>query len=257
MSLPRWIKYQVSGSNKIPKSAADSALVDSQITDTGSLITLPGVVSIGTTALAVSVLGPLSAAEGITSSGLTLTQTLNGQILNTKAVGATLAGNAGLFVLDDTATAQGVGGMIGFSGRWTSGSTSFAAIKAMKSDGVGGNRSADLVIANRPAAGGALVETARFLHDQSTILAGLLTITGGLDHNGTTVGLYGKAPVVQASAITDLTDSSAGTANNTVEALTSGSVYATDVAAIRNNFADLAAKVNAILAAIRGIGVIA
>lgn len=41
-----------------------------------------------------------------------------------------------------------------------------------------------------------------------------------------------------------LTDNSAGTANTTVEALADGTTYANDVAAIRNNFADLAAMVN-------------
>lgn len=49
------------------------------------------------------------------------------------------------------------------------------------------------------------------------------------------------------SSITALTDSTAGTANNTLQALADGTTYATDVAAIRNNFADLAAKVNEII----------
>ena|SRR5688572_23085003 len=60
-----------------------------------------------------------------------------------------------------------------------------------------------------------------------------------------------------AAAIASLTDNSAGAANDTVEALADGTTYATDVAAIRNNFADLAAKVNAILAALRSAGIIA
>lgn len=49
-------------------------------------------------------------------------------------------------------------------------------------------------------------------------------------------------------ALTPLTDNSAGTANDTVQALADGTTYANDVAAIRNNFADLTAKVNAIIA---------
>lgn len=61
----------------------------------------------------------------------------------------------------------------------------------------------------------------------------------------------------QASAIAALTDNSAGTANDTIQALADGTTYANDVAAIRNNFADLAAKVNAITAALRGAGIIA
>lgn len=54
------------------------------------------------------------------------------------------------------------------------------------------------------------------------------------------------ATAVQTSAA--LTDNSAGTANTTVQALADGSTYATDVAAIRNNFADLVAMVNKLTA---------
>lgn len=57
------------------------------------------------------------------------------------------------------------------------------------------------------------------------------------------------------ASIVSLTDNTAGTANNTLEALTSGTVYATDVAAIRNNFADLAAKVNTLITTMQGTAV--
>jgi hypothetical protein len=88
------------------------------------------------------------------------------------------------------------------------------------------------------------------------------TTTGTKIGTATTqkLGFYNATPIVQPSAYTQtystadkthanptaatLTDNTAGTANTTLEALTSGSVYATDVAAIRNNFADLAAMVN-------------
>ena len=53
--------------------------------------------------------------------------------------------------------------------------------------------------------------------------------------------------VPQESAISDLTDSSGGTANNTVEAI--GSTYSQSE--VRNNFADLSANVNDILAVLR------
>ena len=46
---------------------------------------------------------------------------------------------------------------------------------------------------------------------------------------------------------TTLTDNTAGTATTTLEALADGTVYATDVAKIRNNFADLAASNNALI----------
>lgn len=41
-----------------------------------------------------------------------------------------------------------------------------------------------------------------------------------------------------------LTDSTAGTANTTLQAITDGTTWANDVAAVRNNFADLAAMDN-------------
>ena len=77
------------------------------------------------------------------------------------------------------------------------------------------------------------------------------------------LGFFNATPIVQPSAYTQtyatadkihanltsatLTDNTTGTANTTLEALTSGTVYATDVGAIRNNFADLAASNNAII----------
>lgn len=79
------------------------------------------------------------------------------------------------------------------------------------------------------------------------VIGGTLEIaTGGkITNNGT-----------QASAIVALTDSSGGTADNTVAAVAatnSGDVSAT----INNNFADLAAKVNALIAAVHGAGITA
>lgn len=63
----------------------------------------------------------------------------------------------------------------------------------------------------------------------------------------------------QAAAIAQLTDSSGGTANDTIELVPavggSGASTAQETA-IANNFADLAAKINAIQTAIRGVGII-
>lgn len=66
---------------------------------------------------------------------------------------------------------------------------------------------------------------------------------------GATTGDFGGV-----ISVTALTDNSAGTANDTVQALSDGTTYANDVAAIRNNFADLAAKVNEILTRSIGAG---
>lgn len=91
------------------------------------------------------------------------------------------------------------------------------------------------------------------------------TTTGTKIGTGTTqkLGFFNATPVAQRSAYTQtfstadkthdnptavaLTDNSAGSANTTIQALTDGSTYANDVAAIRNNFADLAASNNAII----------
>lgn len=57
----------------------------------------------------------------------------------------------------------------------------------------------------------------------------------------------------QAAAINNLTDSTTGTANDTVTDVSGAFVQAT----LNNNFADLTAKINLILAALRGAGIIA
>ena len=62
-----------------------------------------------------------------------------------------------------------------------------------------------------------------------------------------------QADGTQASAIANLTDNSGGTADDTIADVEAVYTEAT----LANNFADLAAKVNAILAALRGAGIIA
>lgn len=59
----------------------------------------------------------------------------------------------------------------------------------------------------------------------------------------------------QESAITSLTDSTGGSANNTLEDVTT--LGLADPAKVNNNFADLAAKVNAIFTVLRNHGLIA
>lgn len=89
-----------------------------------------------------------------------------------------------------------------------------------------------------------------------------LEVTAVFQHVGTTLGFFNTTAVTKQAGYTQtystatrtvsnltsatLTDNTTGTANTTLEALTSGSVYATDVGAIRNNFADLAAQCNAL-----------
>lgn len=74
--------------------------------------------------------------------------------------------------------------------------------------------------------------------------------------NGISGPIVGSAGT-QASAIVDLTDSTGGTAGNTIADLADGTTYATDHPTIENNFASLAAKVNAIIAALEAADIIA
>lgn len=62
---------------------------------------------------------------------------------------------------------------------------------------------------------------------------------------------------VYGTAIPNLTDSTGGTVSTTaIEDLANGSTYATDHAAIENNFASLTAKVNLIIDALSSHGLI-
>lgn len=106
--------------------------------------------------------------------------------------------------------------------------------------------------------------------------AGEVEIDGPLNHDGSTAGFYSVTPVARPSAYTQtystatrthaartastLTDNSAGTANTTVEALPDPTdtpasadalrddIVANLLPALRNNFADLAAQINALKA---------
>lgn len=62
------------------------------------------------------------------------------------------------------------------------------------------------------------------------------------------VGLYGTEPATQPTAIASLTDSTTGTATDTLDDTTAGQ---------KDDIASLAAKINAILAALRNVGIIA
>lgn len=90
-----------------------------------------------------------------------------------------------------------------------------------------------------------------------TVIGGELRVTGSITASGT-----------QAAAIASLTDSTTGTANDTLQALTDltdtpatadalrDDIVTNLLPVLRNNYADLGAKVNAILAALRGAGII-
>lgn len=76
--------------------------------------------------------------------------------------------------------------------------------------------------------------------------ASSLTDTAAVGDFLTVVSAAGTVDTVAAnfSELTTLTDNTAGTANTTLQAISDGTTWANDVAAVRNNFADLAAQVN-------------
>lgn len=106
-------------------------------------------------------------------------------------------------------------------------------------------------------------------HSQYYLANGTRAISGPLDHDGSTVGFYGKTPATQAAASANLTDNSGGTANDIVQALTDPAdapanadalrddLVANLIPELRNNYADLAAKVNKALAVLRDVGLMA
>jgi hypothetical protein len=103
----------------------------------------------------------------------------------------------------------------------------------------------------------------------AAVFSSSVEIDGALNHDGSTAGFYGTAPTAQASASADLTDNSGGTANDTVQALTDpgdspatadalrDDLVANLIPELRNNFADVTAKVNDVLTALRNLGLIA
>jgi len=80
---------------------------------------------------------------------------------------------------------------------------------------------------------------------------GDIEIDGVLNHDGSTVGLYGVSPVSQASSIGQLTDSTTGTPSNTL--IDVGLVFTQ--ANINDNFASVLAKINALEDAMKNIGI--
>jgi len=116
-----------------------------------------------------------------------------------------------------------------------------------------------------PSVGGATgaigVADSVVMSGSNITLSGDATTPGNSKLYGTngsgTKGWYAQPTTPQAADIGALTDNTAGTANTTLEALADGTVYANDVAAIRNNFADLAAQINLLRTNLRSAGLMA
>lgn len=83
-------------------------------------------------------------------------------------------------------------------------------------------------------------------------------VDGPLNHDGSTVGLYGKTPVVQHADIPNMVDNTGGTISSTCAAIAAGALYAqADMVAAKNCLASLLAKINLLEAAIEEIGITA
>jgi hypothetical protein len=97
-------------------------------------------------------------------------------------------------------------------------------------------------------------------------LGGNIVIGGTLAHTGTAVGFYAKTPVPIADASDNLTDNSGGTADDNIEFIPDPAddpataddlrddLVANLIPELRNNFADLTAKVNKALTVLRDVG---
>jgi hypothetical protein len=213
------------------------------------------------------------------SGGYALTSASPTLITSTSAIGyeVRIYGNAGQNVFaraNGTAgsptavlTGEGLGSFSfrGWNGSAFTGSKAFIAALANENWSTTANGT-QLVIQTTPNGSTTMATVAAFISDRITLTDGVNIAVSGT--TGTKIGIattqklgfWNATPVVQPSAYTQtystaskthpnataatLTDNTAGTADTTLEALTSGTIYATDVAAIRNNFADLAAMVN-------------
>ena len=118
-------------------------------------------------------------------------------------------------------------------------------------------------------------DSAKFYVSGKISTSNEIEINGDLNHDGSNVGFYGVAPATRPTAYTQtysattrthsnltsatLTDNSGGTANTTVQALTDPAdtpitadalrddLVANLIPELRNNFADLAAQINALI----------
>lgn len=92
------------------------------------------------------------------------------------------------------------------------------------------------------------------------VAGGTVTLGGASDDvkvgaSSSLLGFFGSVTIAQPAATVNLTDSTSGTANNICVDV--ASIGIADPAKINDNFADCIAKVNAILTALRNLGLIA
>jgi hypothetical protein len=190
-----------STNNVIPKGNG-TGLTSSTLTDNGTTLTINTnkvtfTESNGNTAIA----GTLG-VDGTTTLGDTTSDatTVNGIATFNKAVGTAVGGSTpNIDLIDTTSAAQGVGGSLRFQGAYTgTTTTSFAEIKAYKTNGTGGNFSGDLVLATRPD-GGSMTERMR-IADTGAVKFGDAT-SGGIENNVDAVTISNTGTAQTTSAI--------------------------------------------------------
>lgn len=158
-------------------------------------------------------------------------------------------------VFDLTSTAAGAVG-------------NFVEFRARQKDSGGTLRTGTTVRLTQEAAGASSIDSGLsvFVSDAGS-LEGQLVITkngvyvldaleidGALNHDGTTVGFYGTAPITQRAGPTSTTDDTGGTAS-TCEAIAAGALYSqTDMQRVRNCLATLILKLNDLTADIDALG---
>lgn len=208
---------------KLPKFATATTLADSLLSETGVTVTLTG--------------GKLKISNN------TAGNTSNLPLIDTLGSGATF---------------NTVGGNRNFYGVYASAEGSKTNVGGFPLDCIG-------IFAS---ASGGDVNWAGYFDDGDVFIENMLEVNGALNHDGTTVGFYAATPVVKATGIAALTDNTSGTANDTLQAITDPAdgpitadalrddLVANTLPAIRNDFADLAAKVNALRTVLLNLGLL-
>jgi hypothetical protein len=90
-----------------------------------------------------------------------------------------------------------------------------------------------------------------------SIFGGDVEIDGAFNHDGTTFGAFGAAPVTQPTSGADLTNNvTSGGTNDQIDNWTDLSTYSTDAAAIRNAIYQLARKLKQVNDGMRDLGLL-
>lgn len=100
-------------------------------------------------------------------------------------------------------------------------------------------------------------DSAKFYVSGKISTSAEMEINGDLNHDGTNVGFYAKAPAVQQTSGADLTNNvTSGGSSDVIANYTDLIIYANDAAAIRNDIYQLARKLKQVNDGLRAIGLL-